>query len=150
MTENNYMRIYWIALTGLIVILIVASACTPSGLPPDIDQPALEGTGWTLVQINGQEPLAGTEVTLIFEETNVEGNTGCNHFGGEYTASPDGSLQMSQLAMTEIYCTEPEGVMAQEVQYGDNLNQATSYRVVDERLEILNQDGVTILIFERR
>ena len=45
----------------------------------------LLGTTWRLIEIDGQAPLAGAEVTLQFEPDAVSGSTGCNHYG-EYKA----------------------------------------------------------------
>jgi heat shock protein HslJ len=148
MIDKTTRQYRWIALSSLLLTVILASACAPVGPPTGSQQPPLAGTEWLLVQINGQPPLAGTQVTLIFEEANLGGNTGCNHFGGDYTSSPDGKLSIGTLVQTEMYCMEPEGVMAQEVMYQERLRQASSYQVVDGQLEILNSQGETILVFE--
>jgi len=149
MIDKTYKRYGWIAFSSLMLTLLVTSACTPAVQPPG-QTPALEGTEWKLVRINDREPLAGTEPTLLFEVTSLGGTTGCNHFGGDYTYKSDGTLTIRDLMQTEMYCIEPEGVMEQEVEYMGKLIQAASYRVVDERLEILDQAGVSILIYEQR
>ena len=133
---------------GLLLVSLIVTACGRLGLPPD-EQPPLSDTQWMLVQMNEQEALEGAEPTLIFDDINVGGNTGCNHYGGEYTTGPDGALEFSELIQTEIACSEPEGVMAQEADYMDRLRLAASYQVIDDSLEILNQAGETTLIFER-
>lgn len=148
MINKTSIQYRWVAFSTLLLAVVVAAACVPAGPPPANSQLDLVGTDWILVQINGQPPLAGTRLTLTFEEANLGGNTGCNHFGADYTASSDGKLLISDLVHTEIYCLEPEGVMAQEVLYLERLSQASSYRVVDERLEVLNPQGETILVFE--
>jgi heat shock protein HslJ len=149
MIDKTTRQYRWIALSSLLLAVMLVSACAPASPPPPANQhPPLAGTDWLLVQINGQPPLAGTQVTLVFEEANLGGMTGCNHFGGDYTSSPDGKLSIGTLVQTEIYCMEPEGVMAQEVMYQERLSQASSYRVVNERLELLNPQGEVILVFE--
>jgi heat shock protein HslJ len=145
--KRNQYRL--IALSSLLLSVIVVSACAPTGPSPGDQQPPLAGTNWLLVQINGQPPLAGTQVTLTFEGASLGGMTGCNHFGGDYASSTDGTLTIRDLVQTEMYCMEPEGVMAQEIEYLETLRQAASYQVVDERLEIMDQAGVTMLIFEQ-
>jgi heat shock protein HslJ len=148
MEDKTPMKYRRMALSTFLFAILIASACAPTSPPPDSQHPPLADTEWLLVQINGQPPLAGTQVTLIFEDANLGGMTGCNHFGGDYTSSQEGELSIGTLVQTEMYCMEPEGVMAQEVMYQERLSQASSYRVVNERLELLNPQGEVILVFE--
>jgi heat shock protein HslJ len=135
----------FVPLVGMAVLLAV-SGCSQGG-----DQsPSLSGTGWKLVALNGREPLEGTEITLVFEEENAGGNAGCNSYGGKYQSEPDGKLQFMDIAQTLMFCMEPEGVMDQETEYSNLLLQAASYQIANDRLEIQDEGGDTILKYEQQ
>lgn len=134
-------------------LMIVLSGCGPINIVPDTgpDQtPGLSGTEWVLSRINNQDPISEAEVTLSFEDTTAGGNSGCNSYGGDYTTGSDGSLSFGEIVQTLILCMEPEGVMELEEEYINTLRMAASYRVVDDRLEILDGTGSAILEFDRR
>jgi heat shock protein HslJ len=126
------------------VLLLAASGCSQVG-----DQAApLAGTEWRLVELNGRAPLQETEITLTFEDNRAGGNSSCNSYGGEYKRERGGKLEFGEIEQTLMFCMEPEGVMDQEMEYTDLLLQAASYRIADERLEIQDQGGKTILGYE--
>jgi len=105
----------------------------------------LLGTTWRLIEIDGQAPLAGAEVTLQFEPDAVSGSTGCNHYYGEYKAGSN-ELAFGMLGQTEMACLEPEGLMAQERAYLDALSRAEQFTVADDQLRILCKGG-DVLVF---
>jgi heat shock protein HslJ len=45
------------------------------------------------------------------------------------------------------YCGTPEGVMEQEGAYLTALAQTATYKIVENRLQLLNADGKTILTY---
>jgi heat shock protein HslJ len=128
------------------VLLLVVSGCSQG----KEQFPTLAGTAWVLVEINGREPLQGTEITLIFEETRAGGNSSCNSYGGEYKSEPDGKVQFGEIEQTLMFCMEPEGVMDQETEYSKLLLEAASYRIANEQLEIQDQSGQTILKYAQQ
>lgn len=112
-----------------IVVMLLAS-CGGAA-----DQSAnLEGTSWTLQSYNKNQPLAGHEPTLSFEDSQVSGTTGCNSYGGEYEVDGE-KLSFGAMFMTEMACLD-EGVMDQESAYLELLGQAESYELVDGVLTI--------------
>ncbi len=118
-------------LLALVVGLAVA-ACG-SEAPPTLD-----GTSWTLVSLNGQEPLAEAPITIEFAGEQVSGSAGCNQYSGGYTA--EGSeLSFGALATTRMACPEP--IMAQEAAYLAALEGSASYALEDGRLVIESGDG---------
>ncbi|MBE0697540.1 MAG: META domain-containing protein [Anaerolineaceae bacterium] len=127
-----------IALALLITILI--SSC--SGLNGSSN---LEGK-WKLSLINGQAPLTGSTISAKFEKGEIGGNSGCNSYGGKYSTSGN-KLTLSQLAMTEMACMDPQGVMDQESAFLQAFGQAASYSLNGGNLEVQNASGDTILVF---
>jgi heat shock protein HslJ len=146
----------WFAWLALAILLAAVAGCQRDDLPgtgPEVipeDPPDLAGTAWSLRLLNDNEPVEGTQVTLIFEATTAGGDTGCNSYGGDYTTGPGGSLEFGELTQTLILCEEPEGVMEQESAYIETLRQAATYQVVADMLEIQNQAGETTLVFEQQ
>jgi heat shock protein HslJ len=71
--------------------------------------------------------------------------------GGKYRAAGDSTLILIlPLAVTVQLCTEPEGIMEQEAAYIEALKNAANFRTVDNRLEIGNEAGKTIIIFQAK
>jgi heat shock protein HslJ len=141
----------FISLAVLITSLI--TGCGPVNIVPVAgpgSTPPLPNTEWRLTGIDGEDPLEGAEVTLSFDETTAGGSSGCNSYGGDYIAGADGSLSFGEIVQTLILCTEPEGVMKLEEKYINTLRLADSYRVDNDRLEIMNQSGTTILEYARQ
>ena len=140
-----------------VIILLVMAGCGPINIVPDSgpettpeEVPSLLGTEWVLALINNREPVQGAEVTLSFEENTAGGISGCNSYGGDYTTEAGGSISFSEMVQTLMLCTEPEGVMELEEEYIETLRLAQSYRLVNDRLEIQDQAGNSILEYERQ
>ena len=133
----------------LIIILIMVSLLGCSQKTNE-----LADTSWELVSLNGKELIEGTAITLVFTETYLGGQMGCNGYGGspdtgKYNIKRDGTFQIGDpFAVTVQLCTEPEGIMEQEAEYIEALMNAAKFRMVDNRLEIDNGIGETILILQ--
>ena len=116
----------------------------------------LAGTDWELTSLDGKSLIEGTTIPLSFAEEYLGGEMDCNHFGGspdggKYRATGDGTFALIlPLAVTVQLCTEPEGIMEQEAAYIEALMNAANFSMVDNRLEIDNEDGETILIFQAK
>ena len=127
----------------LMILLILAAvgglaltACGGGGA-------ALDGTAWTLADLNGSPPIAGTLVTAQFADGQVSGNASCNSYGGSYQTKGD-SLTTSALFMTEMACLEPAGAMDQESTYLDILSRAASYQMNGSQLVITTSGGESL------
>jgi hypothetical protein len=139
-----------VALAGLALL----TACGRLGLEPLATAtpvsiwhiPAeLDGTHWKLVELKGQPPLAGTEITLDFMDGKASGNAGCNYYRGPYAdVAPDEVL----FTITVQGCLEPPGIMEQDQVYTDALFKAGTRALVNGRLEFRNAAGVLTLVFE--
>ena len=112
---------------------------------------SLEVKDWQMVSyFNGQSGivsiLEGSHVTAQFMDGIVSGSAGCNHYSASYRTE-EGRLSIESVAVTEMYCETPAGVMDQETRFMAALTQADSYRVEGTRLIILDQAGSLILEF---
>ena len=116
----------------------------------------LAGTSWELVSLNGKDLIEGTAITLEFSETYLGGQMRCNGYGGsrdtgKYFISGDGTFQLGDpFAVTVQLCTEPEGIMEQEAEYIETLMSASNYQIEADRLEIKNEVGERILIYQNK
>ncbi len=117
----------------LVVLLLVAAACGGG------DSASLPGTSWTLTSLDGNDPVADTQVTANFaDDGTVSGSGGCNTYNGGYTV--DGaSIQMGPFASTRMACGEP--VSAQEFAFFAAMEGATAYTIDGDTLEIVSAEG---------
>jgi heat shock protein HslJ len=105
----------------------------------------LAGTSWTLTEINGNAPIAGTQFSLTFADTDLSG-TACNGFGAPYTAS-GGNLTVGEVVSTMMACTGPEGIMDQESAYFDALGAAIHYTLAGDQLTLGSESDPSTLVF---
>ncbi len=117
-------------------ILLLLTACAGRG-------GGLEGTSWELVELmDGSQPLAGTTLTIVFEQGSAGGTAGCNSYGGEYKLDGD-TIFFGDVASTLMACLDA-GVMEQEAAYLGYLQEARSYQVADGFLYIYREDGAAL------
>ena len=111
-------------------------------LPDDADT-IHEGITWTLTKITTWDgvssPIPGTEITICFENGEISGTAGCNHYFGSYTLLS--GILIEDLVATEMACPEPDGIMQQEAQYLDTLRDVMSYTVLEKQLTLITDDG---------
>jgi heat shock protein HslJ len=111
----------------------------------------LEDTLWKLVSYaNSEGELASVlpdhEITVEFEGGRVAGNAGCNNYFGAYDVSGD-RLTLGPIGATVMACED--AVNKQEGEYLGALENAVSYEVMSDRLQITNPEGKTVLTFVR-
>jgi len=100
----------------------------------------LAGTAWQLSAFGNTPPLEGTTLTATFKDGQLGGSSGCNSYGGTYKAKGD-KLTFGALAMTEMACLDPQGVMEQETMYLEWLGAAERYEIKGGQLLIYRADG---------
>lgn len=119
------------------MLLLTLTACARDRADP------LNGTKWILTSYNGTPPLAGTTVTITFEDGRVTGSSGCNSYGGSYKL--DGTkIRISALVSTLMACTGPAGVMDQESLFLNALSSAQAFQLNSGQLQITTSDGKTL------
>jgi heat shock protein HslJ len=107
-----------------------------------------DGGSWSLVSIAGQPLVEGTSATLIFDGKQAGGNASCNSWGGTVKISGS-TMVFSDLFMTEMYCTEPAGVMEQESAYLSMLGEVYEFTMNDENSLTLRMPSGEELLFTR-
>ncbi|MGI9367186.1 MAG: META domain-containing protein [Rhizobiaceae bacterium] len=80
-------------------------------------------------------------------EGRVSGFAGCNRFFGSYESSGD-SLSFGVLGATKMMC--PPEAMDQEQTLFENLSRVATYQRDQQRLTLIDKDGITILELVQR
>lgn len=110
-----------------------------------VEPTVLEGTLWVMTAYNNgreavQGALEGAEVTAVFANGEVNGSAGCNTYFGEYTL--DGAnIAIGPLASTRMFCAEPEGLMDQEAAFLAAMQNAATYQIQMDTLELFDANG---------
>ena len=116
---------------------------------PAVVDPLLVDTEWVLALLRNSTPLAGSRIILKVDPDGLGGYTGCNEYGGEFEAANEGLLKGGPIWRTAAGCATP-ALSQQEETYMQALGEAASYRLLDDRLEIVDELGETILVFARK
>ncbi len=132
----------------LTVVLTLPLTLTACGAGDSAGSDASPEGVWTLQTLNGAPLLAGSTINVTFEEGKITGYSGCNSYGGTYTAK-GAALQLGEIAMTLMACLE-DGVMEQEQAYMAALSAVAKVRMDYDRLELLDASGATLLAYVRQ
>jgi heat shock protein HslJ len=115
-----------------------------------VDEVPFEGTAWELRYFRGDIQLVPTiletQITAQFEGDQMSGSAGCNTYTATFTRE-GAEFSISDLAVTEKSCAEPEGIMSQEEQFLSDLQSAARLVQVGGALEISDVNGEPTLLF---
>ncbi len=105
--------------------------------------PRLEGVRWEVTGYNnGRQavvgPMAGSRLTLEFEDGEVSGDSGCNRFHGPFTVAGN-ALTIGPLATTRMACDDESTL--QEQQFLAALASAATWDIVRGMLDVHRDDG---------
>lgn len=132
-----------VMLAGL--VLPALAACSGAGSAPS---DPLDGTAWVLMAYRKSSPIPGTTITATFEDGQVHGSAGCNTYNGSYQVSDD-TIKVGVIAITEMFCMEPEGVMDQETMFVQFLQDVQTLRFADEQLQLSRADREALTFVPR-
>ena len=123
---------------------------TPSGPAAAGGTATLEGTQWELVSYvtaanETVDVLPGTVITSLFNRGQVDGRGSCNDYAGSYVLSGE-KLAVKVGGTTQKFCS-PEELMGQEKIFLGDLNNAASYKISGNRLEIYDEGGLVLLTY---
>ena len=130
----------------------VPSMMSPSALaspPSPIPSPR-----WILHSLDGHAVVQGSLITMEVGENTLVGDDGCNNYtfssedgtpifgaDGVFSLPPDGWQTLAG-------CPKPEDIMSEQADaYMEALTEGERYRVVDNRLEIIDRRGGTRIVF---
>lgn len=127
----------------ILFFVLLLSACGGSNTTAQI-----EGHTWVLTNFNDSQPIPGHQPTLQFDDGQVSGTTGCNHYGGSYKVKGD-AIQFEGIFSTEMACLDPDGLMDQERIYLELLGAADRYEMSEDLLKFFIESQL-ILIFSKK
>ncbi len=122
----------------LLISLLIWNACTIKNQA--VSEDPLDKTSWELFAFRKSSPIEGTNFTARFEAGEVNGNGGCNQYGGRYEIEGN-RITISELYSTEMACLEPDGLMEQEAYLLEFFGSAQTYSIEADRLSIFRSDG---------
>jgi heat shock protein HslJ len=159
--------------TGALILLLVFSGCTSPvpGTPPATQPPAttamqtvtplatappqatLSGVTWYLITMSSGggagNVLPGTEITAFFDGAGtVKGSAGCNQYTSSYSGALN-NLAIGTPATTKMNCPSPPGTMSQESLYLTTLQGASSFKIENDILTLMDSNGKAILTYSR-
>jgi len=106
----------------------------------------LPGSLWNVLGYNNGRGgvvsvIIGTEISAYFgEDGQLTGNAGCNNYSAAYELDGD-QIKIGPAITTRMSCSEPEGIMEQEMEYLAALESARVYRFEDQERLILQDAG---------
>ena len=144
------------------------AASTPAGSVKPVNTESSGDGIWVLDLVDGRPVIEERVVTMRITGNRLDGFDGCNRYGGPIyvgpiedgtpvvgtpVAGPDGVFSLPSFLRTEKACLfldheNPNDVMDQADAYISALQRGERYRVADDRLEILDGEGATRLVFD--
>jgi heat shock protein HslJ len=136
-----------IAFTFLLALVLIGCAPLADTATDTAKTPDLDGTDWKLTAMNGSAPVAGSSITLKFEQGSATGSAGCNQYRSTYTTN-GAKLQFGMTSSTKRACLEQE-MNVQETAYLGTLPKVAEYGVSGDRLTLRDASGAALLEYER-
>ncbi|MBJ9984609.1 META domain-containing protein [Acinetobacter sp. S40] len=132
--------------TGIVSALTMAGCATMTNPSTDRNLAMLQNKSWLVTEINGVEykanPAQTTNIpSLMFDNSALSGSDGCNRIMGGYTVKGS-QIAFTQLAKTQMACLNATDVPEK---FSNALEQTTSYKVSDKKLELMNSDGKVVI-----
>ncbi len=107
---------------------------------PAAAAPSLEATSWMLVIPKGSS--CEVPPMMEFEDGQVSGDLGCNHFSAAYTLAPDGAFSVTGIKKGTRSCSK-DFMLLEERMLGI-LSKAASVRQQKGQLTFLDKSGQVI------
>ncbi len=110
-------------------------------------------TYWVLEELDGQKISQAQEqdreigFKLDPAENRVSGFAGCNSFFGEYRLEEGNRIYFSAFGATKMACPDSQ---FNEQEFLNTFSEATSYRIVGDRLELLIGKRAPLAVFKRK
>jgi heat shock protein HslJ len=127
-----------------LLTLLILAACGGG------DSASVAGT-WSLVSYGdsaNQTPAApDVETSIEFKDGLVNGNVGCNGFGGNYEVEGD-KITFSEVVSTLMFCEGPVG--DQETSTLNVLAESATFVLDGDTLTLTSADGGSVIVLARK
>lgn len=107
----------------------------------------LANTSWTVAELIGNPPIAGTSMSTTFNADNsLSAFGGCNTFSAQYTITGD-VISITPLTGTQIACSD--AINTQEAAFTSALQSANKFEINNNQLIIRDPAGREVLRYNR-
>lgn len=130
---------------GLVVAMGVGlAACGEAGDDAaDADDPS--GREWVLQELSGGAVAGDAMVTLLIDEGQISGSSGCNRYVGAVDLAERSLMFESEIARTMMAC--PDELMELEEAYLAALATVADWSMADDTLILLDDAGDAVAVF---
>lgn len=123
---NTGLRMRFVAALMVAGMMVPISGCASSG--PAADPLALQANEWALTGSSvSSSDLGQAGITIAFDGERLAGFSGVNQYGGAYTASDDGSIEIG--TMNSTLMAGPEPLMQAESAYLELLKGVDGFAI---------------------
>ncbi len=107
---------------------------------------------WKLERFGGEDKTVSAENRntigfTLYRDNAISGFAGCNEFGGTYNFGSNNMIQFSSMMATKMYCEETQSV---EREFFQVFSDASSYKIIGDRLEFLAVDETILAVFNKQ
>jgi heat shock protein HslJ len=137
------------ALLGACTATAVGSAASSAQAPtpqPSAGASKLDGRTFVSKDIQGRTLVKSSSITLSFKNGQLGAQAGCNTMSGQYTIKADGTLDIGQMATTEMGCEQ--SLMDQDAWFATFLSGA-KVTLADTTLT-LSKGDITITLVDKQ
>ena len=124
----------------VLLAVFVLSACAGG------NSASVAGT-WKLVYYNQTPAAPDVNTSIELKDGRVNGNVGCNGFGGEYKVDGD-SITFDKMISTMMACADPIGM--QESTTLAATSQTATFVLNGNTLTITSADGASVIVLEKK
>lgn len=131
----------------IILSCTILISCSSSEKSVKVKSTPLEGTNWSLYQIDGKAYSSETKVTINFKypDAKVSGSAPCNNYFGTYVHGGE-ILTFGTLASTKKACPDLE----MESKYLSLLQSTAKFIILGTELNLYDSSGKLTLVFTSR
>ena len=115
------------------LVKIISKIKTEEASSANID----DGKKWYVKQLAGFENTTDRTPFFTIKSGNINGNSGCNTFGGNLLLNDKGLFSVGRLRMTKMYC---EKYMKLEIEFSQSLSKANLYTLANDELKVFDEN----------
>jgi heat shock protein HslJ len=144
-------RVFLFVVVYICVCMICG--CNPADDDSSTGVADLTAVKWRLqyfsLASDNESVIDSTRITALFEEKrDLGGSSGCNTYFADYAAADDGTISVSDIGVTKMYCESPDGIMAQETKYLNALRDVKRFEIQANTMKLFYGDSDEYLYFK--
>jgi len=146
-----------LAITDEVCVDTMSGMAYPVSVEVKIGASTLQGCGgdpesllhgeWTVVEIDGQPIVAGSNVTLNFDsDGRLNGSASCNRYFSTFSLTGEG-LTISNAGLSNMMCDQP--LMDQEARFLELIAATTRFEIGEDGALVLRTDERALVVASR-